>query len=124
MEQNKIFITGAGGFIGSHLTELSVEMGYKVKALIHYNSRNNWGWLENSQYIKDIEVISGDIRDSDLIYNSLQDCSHIFHLAALIGIPYSYISPEAYVKTNIMGSLNVLQAAKQHKISKVIIRII
>ena len=96
-------------------------MGFKVKALIHYNSRNNWGWLENSKYIKDIEVITGDIRDYDLIFRSLQDCSHIFHLAALIGIPYSYISPEAYVKTNIMGTLNVLQAAKQHKVSKVII---
>ncbi len=121
MKNKKVFITGAGGFIGSHLAELSIEMGYDVKALIHYNSRNNWGWLEDSAYKNDIEFIAGDVRDYDLINHAIEDCSIIFHLAALIGIPYSYISPEAYVKTNILGTLNVLQAARHRNISKVIV---
>jgi NAD dependent epimerase/dehydratase len=109
----KILVTGAGGFIGSHLTESLVKKGYKVKAFVHYNSKNNWGWLETSEFKSKIEVISGDVRDYDFVFNSLKDCDSVFHLAALIGIPYSYISPMAYIKTNIEGTYNVLQSAKE-----------
>ena len=117
----KVLVTGAAGFIGSHLTELLVEQGYSVKAFVHYNSRNHWGWLEDSKYKNDIEVISGDIRDYDSVYNSMQDCDTVFHLAALIGIPYSYISPLAYIKTNIEGTYNVLQSAKELSLENVLI---
>ena len=109
----KILITGAGGFIGSHLTERCVELGYNVKALVHYNSRNNWGWLEDSVYKNDFEIVPGDIRDYDSVHSAMRGCDTAFHLAALIGIPYSYNSPLAYIKTNIEGTYNVLQAAKE-----------
>ena len=89
----KILVTGAGGFIGSHLTELLIEQGYDVRAFVRYNSRNNWGWLEASKYKNSIEVVSGDIRDYDSVLNAMQGCDTVFHLAALIGIPYSYVSP-------------------------------
>lgn len=105
-------ITGAGGFIGSHLTEICFKKGYKVKAFVHYNSRNSWGWLEHSPVRKDIEVVTGDIRDFDMVYEAVKNADAVFHLAALIGIPYSYISPLAYIKTNIEGTYNVLQSAK------------
>jgi len=121
MITEKVLVTGAAGFIGSHLTELLVEQGYSVKAFVHYNSRNHWGWLEDSKYKNDIEVISGDIRDYDSVYNSMQDCDTVFHLAALIGIPYSYISPLAYIKTNIEGTYNVLQSAKELSLENVLI---
>ena len=116
----KILITGAGGFIGSHLTELCVKNGYKVKAFVHYNSQNRWGWLEQVSCKNKIEVISGDIRDYDSVYNALKGCNTVFHLAALIGIPYSYISPLAYVRTNIEGTYNVLQSAKILNLKKFI----
>ncbi|MGD9900443.1 MAG: NAD-dependent 4,6-dehydratase LegB [Calditrichaceae bacterium] len=109
----KILITGAAGFIGSHLTELCVERGFSVKAFVRYNSKNNWGWLEMSKYKNDIEVITGDIRDYDSVSSAMIGCDSVFHLAALIGIPYSYISPLAYIKTNIEGTYNILQAARQ-----------
>ncbi|VUX54835.1 conserved protein of unknown function [uncultured Woeseiaceae bacterium] len=109
----KILITGASGFIGSHLAELCVELGYDVRAFCRYNSKNNWGWLENSQYSKDMEIVTGDIRDYDSVQKAMRDRTAVFHLAALIGIPYSYISPLAYIKTNIEGTYNVLQAALQ-----------
>lgn len=117
----KILVTGAGGFIGSHLTELLVKEGLSVKAFVHYNSNNKWGWLENSEIRNDIEVITGDIRDYDSIYNSLNGCSTVFHLAALIGIPYSYISPKAYIETNITGTYNILQASKELNLQNVLI---
>jgi len=117
----KVLVTGAAGFIGSHLTELLVEQGYSVKAFVHYNSRNHWGWLEDSKYKNDIEVISGDIRDYDSVYNSMQDCDTVFHLAALIGIPYSYVSTLAYIKTNIEGTYNVLQSAKELSLENILI---
>jgi dTDP-glucose 4,6-dehydratase len=118
---NTILITGAGGFIGSHLSERCVELDYKVKAFIRYNSRNNWGWLETSKYKNEIEVILGDIRESDSVYNAMQNVDTVFHLAALVGIPYSYISPLAYVRTNIEGTHNILQSARQLNTENILI---
>jgi dTDP-glucose 4,6-dehydratase len=109
----KVLITGAGGFVGSHLTEKCVELGYEVRALVHYNSRNSWGWLESSPVKSQIDVVTGDIRDYDSVHAAMKGCDTIFHLAALIGIPYSYVSPLAYVKTNIEGTYNVLQSARE-----------
>jgi len=108
----KVLVTGAAGFVGSHLTEKCVELGYEVKAFTHYNSKNNWGWLESSPHKNKIEVISGDIRDYDSVHAAMKDVDTVFHLAALIGIPYSYVSPLAYVRTNVEGTYNVLQSAK------------
>lgn len=116
----KILVTGAAGFIGSHLTELLVRKGYNVKAFIHYNSNNNWGWLENSEYKNEIEIVTGDIRDYDSVYNTMKGCDTVFHLAALIGIPYSYISPLAYIRTNIEGTYNVLQAGKELELENIL----
>lgn len=118
---SKVLITGAGGFIGSHLTELLVEKGFQVRAFVRYNSKNAWGWLENSAVLNDIEVVSGDIRDFDSVKKALTSCDCVYHLAALIGIPYSYESPMAYLKTNIEGTYNVLQAARETAVGKVII---
>jgi len=117
----KTLVTGAGGFIGSHLTELLVSEGHDVKVLVRYNSKNNWGWLESSFVKNNIEVVSGDIRDYDSVYNSLNNCDTVFHLAALIGIPYSYVSPKAYIETNITGTYNLLQACKELSIKQVLI---
>ncbi|MBA7621033.1 GDP-6-deoxy-D-mannose reductase [subsurface metagenome] len=117
----KILVTGAGGFIGSHLAERCVELRYKVKAFVRYNSRNDWGWLEESKYKNEIEVISGDIRDYDSVYSAMKGCDTVFHLAALIGIPYSYITPLGYIKTNVVGAYNVLQAAKELKLENILI---
>jgi NAD dependent epimerase/dehydratase len=117
----KVLITGSAGFIGSHLVEKCVEEGFQVKAFVHYNSKNNWRWLEKSKLKNEIEVITGDIRDYDSVYNALEGCESVFHLAALIGIPYSYVSPLAYIKTNIEGTYNILQAAKTKNLSNIII---
>lgn len=117
----KILVTGAGGFIGSHVAEVLVEREYTVKAFVRYNSRNFWGWLDHSPYLEDIEVVSGDIRDFDSVSKALSECVAVFHLAALIGIPYSYVSPLAYIKTNVEGTYNVLEAAKQLNLEQVLI---
>lgn len=117
----KCLITGAAGFIGSHLVELCVENNFQVKAFIHYNSRNSWGWLENLSCIEDIEIISGDIRDYDSVYSAMKGCDTVFHLAALIGIPYSYVSPLAYIKTNVEGTYNILQSAKELELENIVI---
>ncbi|OGV13394.1 MAG: NAD-dependent dehydratase [Stygiobacter sp. RIFOXYC12_FULL_38_8] len=117
----KVLITGAGGFIGSHLTELLVRKGFEVKAFVRYNSRNNWGWLETSEVKDQIEIVTGDIRDYDSVYNSLHGCSTVFHLAALIGIPYSYVSPKAYIETNVNGTYNVLQASKEFGLENILL---
>lgn len=111
----KILITGADGFIGSHLTELMVQQGYDVKAFAYYNSFNSWGWLDNlpAEVKSKIEVFSGDIRDPNGVRTAMEGCDTVFHLAALIAIPFSYHSPDSYVDTNIKGTLNVLQAARQ-----------
>ena len=117
----KILITGATGFIGSHLTEFLVEKGFNVIAFDRYNSNNDWGWLENSKYKNDFQVILGDIRDYDSVSKSMVGCNAIFHLAALIGIPYSYISPLAYIRTNVEGTYNVLEAAKNLSIEQILV---
>jgi len=110
----KVLVTGADGFIGSHLTEMLVEKGYQVKALSHYNSFNNWGWLEDIDCKDKVEVFTGDIRDPNYCKIITRDIDIIFHLAALIAIPYSYIAPDSYVDTNIKGTLNICQAAKEN----------
>lgn len=118
----KVLVTGADGFIGSHLTEELVKRGYDTKAFVYYNSFNSWGWLDSSpKDIKNsIEIFSGDIRDSYGVKEAMKDCDVVLHLAALIAIPYSYHSPDTYVDTNIKGTLNVLQAAKELNIKKVV----
>ncbi len=122
MLKNKtVLITGADGFIGSHLTEKLVKEGANVKALSQYNSFNNWGWLEDVECKNDIEVLCGDVRDNNYIRHITKGVDIIFHLAALIAIPYSYIAPESYVDTNIKGTLNVCQAALDNNVEKVII---
>lgn len=117
----KTLITGATGFIGSHLVEVLVEQGLNVIAFDRYNSNNNWGWLEESNYKNDFEVILGDIRDYDSVNKAMKGCSAVFHLAALIGIPYSYTSPLAYIRTNIEGTYNVLEATKNMELEHVLI---
>lgn len=123
MQHKSILITGADGFIGSHLAEQLLAEGYKVKAFVYYNSFNNWGWLENipKEKLDKIEIFSGDIRDPNGVRTAMRDCNVIFHLAALIAIPYSYHSPDSYIDTNVKGTLNILQAAKDFKIEKVLI---
>jgi NAD dependent epimerase/dehydratase len=113
--QNKnVLVTGADGFIGSHLVEMLLEKGYKVKALSQYNSFNYWGWLEEIPLNKNLEVISGDIRDPHFCKVITKNVDLIFHLAALIAIPFSYEAPDSYVDTNIKGTLNICQAAKEN----------
>jgi dTDP-glucose 4,6-dehydratase len=117
----KVLITGAGGFIGSHLAEMCVEKGLNVRAFVRYNSKNSWGWLENSTFKDELEIHSGDIRDIDSVYNAMKGVDTVFHLAALIGIPYSYISPLAYIRTNIEGTYNILHAALKFDIDNILI---
>lgn len=117
----KILVTGSAGFIGSHLTELLVKKGFQVKAFVRYNSKNSWGWLEDSMCVNDIEVLTGDIRDYDSVYKAMIGCDTVFHLAALIGIPYSYISPLAYIKTNIEGTYNILESSKNLNLDNILI---
>ena len=118
----KILVTGADGFIGSHLVEALVHSGYEVRAFVLYNSFNSWGWLDDctSEIKEKFEIFSGDIRDPAGVRAALRGCDAVLHLAALIAIPYSYHSPDTYVETNIRGTLNVLQAARDLGVSKVI----
>lgn len=118
----KILVTGADGFIGSHLVEKLILEGHDVKAFVLYNSFGNWGWLDQIEpnILNHIEVIMGDVRDKNILREAINKCDTIIHLAALIAIPYSYKSPESYVETNVKGTLNVLQIAKDFEIEKVI----
>lgn len=118
----KILVTGADGFIGSHLTELLVKQGYNVKAFVLYNSFNSWGWLDacSADVKGKFEVFAGDIRDPHGVKKAMEDCDIVLHLAALIAIPYSYHSPDTYVDTNVKGTLNIVQAAKELGIQKVV----
>jgi NAD dependent epimerase/dehydratase len=120
MNNNSVLVTGADGFIGSHLVELLVAKGYKVKALAQYNSFNHWGWLEDISCKGQVEIICGDIRDPHFCRHITKDIDIIFHLAALIAIPYSYIAPESYVSTNVTGTLNICQAALDNNVSRII----
>ena len=119
----KLLVTGADGFIGSHLTEELVKAGYEVKAFVYYNSFNTWGWLDTlpSAVMSHVEVFQGDIRDPHGVKEAMKGCDAVFHLAALIAIPFSYHSPDAYVDTNIKGTLNVLQAARELNIDRVLV---
>ena len=119
---NKILVTGADGFIGSHLVERLVSLGFEVRALVSYNSFNSWGWLDTlDQEVKlKIEVVSGDIRDPFGVDTIVKGCDCVLHLAALIAIPYSYKSPNSYVETNVNGTLNILEASKKYECKKII----
>lgn len=123
LENKKILITGADGFIGSHLVERFLKENCEIKAFVYYNSFNSWGWLDNlpKKELREIEVYSGDIRDYNNVKSALKNVDIVCHLAALIGIPYSYIAPESYIETNIKGTFNVIQAAKDFNIEKIII---
>ena len=118
----KVLVTGSDGFIGSSLVEVLVSSGFEVKAFVCYNSFNSWGWLDHldNSILKNIEIFQGDVRDSNGVKEALKGCGAVVHLAALIGIPYSYHSPQTYIDTNVVGTLNVLQAAKDLEINKVI----
>lgn len=116
----KALVTGADGFIGSHLTELLLNEGYEVRALSQYNSFNNWGWLEGINR-QGLEIVCGDVRDSSFCREIAEGCDIIFHLAALIAIPYSYVAPESYVDTNIKGTLNICQAARAAGVKRLIV---
>ena len=122
MKSKKVLVTGADGFIGSHLVEILIKSGYRVKAFCFYNSTSNWGWLDSvPEDIKnEVEICLGDIRDTELVRREIKGCDEIYHLAALISIPYSYISPSSYIDTNIHGTLNVIQAAKEFNVDRVI----
>ncbi len=122
MKFRKILVTGADGFIGSHLTEALVERGYDVRAFVYYNSFNSWGWLDHvPSRIRDaLDVFAGDIRDPHGVRTAMEGCDAVLHLAALIAIPYSYHSPDTYVETNVRGTLNVLQAARQLGVGRVL----
>ncbi len=123
MSKDKIFVTGSDGFIGSHLVEELLIQGFQVKALCQYNSFNSWGWLDSfSQNQKnEIEIVSGDIRDFNSLKTLMTGCDSVIHLAALIAIPYSFFSPESYVDTNIKGTLNVVQAAKDLNLKRTLV---
>ncbi|MBN2664053.1 MAG: SDR family oxidoreductase [Bacteroidales bacterium] len=116
----KILVTGADGFIGSHLTEMLLQKNFEVKALSQYNSFNYWGWLEDIPANNNLEIVSGDIRDSHFCKEITKNIDVIYHLAALIAIPYSYIAPDSYVDTNVKGTLNICQAAKENNVQRVI----
>ena len=119
----KILVTGADGFVGSHLTEELVKLGYDVKAFIFYNSFNSWGWIDTlPKHIKEnIDIFTGDIRDPNGVRKALSSCDTVFHLAALIAIPFSYHSPDSYVDTNIKGTLNILQSSRELGLERIFV---
>ncbi len=123
MRKEKVLVTGADGFIGSHLVEELIIQGYDVKAFVYYNSFNSWGWLDTfpKELLNKIEVFAGDIRDQNGVRTAMKGCKMVFHLGALIAIPYSYHSPESYVDTNVKGTLNILLAARDLGISRILV---
>ncbi len=123
LEKKKVLVTGADGFIGSHLTERLLEEGCHVKAFVYYNSFNSWGWLDSlpKEKLKQIEIFAGDIRDPNGVRTAMKGVDVVFHLAALIAIPFSYHSPDSYVDTNVKGTLNVVQAARDLQVERVLI---
>lgn len=122
INNKKVLVTGADGFIGSHLVEGLLDRGANVRAFCFYNSFNSWGWLDtfSKTKLKQIDVVMGDIRDPNGVYKAMKGIDVVFHLAALIGIPFSYHSPDSYVDTNVKGALNILQAARERKVSKIL----
>lgn len=122
IDKNKtVLVTGADGFIGSHLTELLVAHGYNVRALVQYNSFGTWGWLDTVPTNPRLEIVAGDVRDSDFCRTICDGVGTVFHLAALIAIPYSYVAPDSYVDTNIRGTLNMLQAVRDRHCDRIIV---
>jgi NAD dependent epimerase/dehydratase len=123
LKNKKVLVTGADGFIGSHLVEQLIEEEANVKAFVYYNSFNSWGWLDtlSKDQLRKIEVFAGDIRDPNGVRSAMQGCDIVFHLAALIAIPFSYHSPDSYIDTNIKGTLNIIQAAKDLNVERVLV---
>src|SRR6056297_3346999 len=119
-ENKQVLVTGAGGFIGSHLAEELVRRGAKVRAMVRYGSSNDHGWLRDSPHATEMEIFAGDIRDSGNVRRAMEKCDAVLHLAALIAIPYSYVAPDSYVRTNIDGTLNVLEAARTLETPRVV----
>src|SRR5262245_33005774 len=120
LAQQRVLVTGADGFIGSHLVERLAARGAKVRALSLYNSFNDWGWLETVDPALKVEVVTGDVRDKAQMSSIVKDIDVVFHLASLIAIPYSYVAPESYVQTNVQGTLNVFQAAMERGVSRAV----
>ncbi len=123
LKNKKVLVTGADGFIGSHLVEQLIEEEANVKAFVYYNSFNSWGWLDtlSKEKLNKIEVFAGDIRDPNGVRSAMQGCDIVFHLAALIAIPFSYHSPDSYIDTNVKGTLNIIQAAKDLNVERVLV---
>ncbi|MGC9188864.1 MAG: NAD-dependent 4,6-dehydratase LegB [Sulfurihydrogenibium sp.] len=123
LKDKKVLITGSCGFIGSHLVERLIQEGCKVRAFVYYNSFNSWGWLDtfDKETLNQIEVFTGDVRDPNGVRTAVKGVDVVFHLAALIGIPFSYHSPDSYVDTNVKGTLNILQACKDYNVEKILI---
>lgn len=120
LENRSILVTGAGGFIGSHLCERLVELGGRVRAFCHYDARNPYGWLKDSPFLGHFQVVTGDVTDRDSVHDAMQGMENVFHLAALISIPHSYRAPAMYVRTNIEGTLNVMQEALRANVERVV----
>lgn len=121
LKQKEVLVTGASGFIGSHLVEKLIKNDISVTAFVRYNFKNDWGWLERFDENENLNIFTGDIRDYDSVFQAMGKADVVFHLAALIGIPYSYRSPLAYIKTNVEGTYNVLQSAREHDLEKILV---